>query len=107
MVNLKETLEPKYQALKETYPELKLMTGDQVMELLSDEEYAVYISGKLNKWMTKGRINKVCSYWQYATIWLQKESVTWDNIPEYCRHVLFGARYYVSALNDVKKAYKL
>ena len=107
MINVKDELKPKYDKLKEKYPNLLDMEDDDILKELSNEEYAIYISSKLDKWITNSRLNKVCYYWKYACVFLSKKEVVFDELPECCRHVLFGARYYMRAVNDVKVVYGL
>ena len=106
-ISNKEKLEESYSELKKEIPQLKDMNHEEVKMNLTETQYSIYLAGKLNKWITNGRLNKVCTYWNYTNEFLHSKNMNWDNIPEYCRMMFFGARYYVMALSDVKKVYHL
>lgn len=106
MINVTEIMTENMERIRTKYnlPEVV----EEVNELiLLEEDYIFFLCYKLNYWLTENVIYKVCKYFDTLAVYMERNSVDFNELDESCQIVITAAKYYVRGVMRVRDVYNL
>ena len=107
MINVEKVLKENIERIKRDYKFENVEDIDSLLSTLPEEDYIFYLSYKLDYWLDKNVLYKVCTYFDTLVVYMSKNKIDFNKLNEACQIIITAAKYYVRGVLRVKEVYNL